>query len=347
MDKPIVVVGGGVAGLTVAEMLAENGVRCILVERETSIGGHVRDWSCMATDRCLRCFCCSVENLANYAIASDKIQLLTGWELASVVQSGNGGKRVHLRKVGSGEEKIEDASALVIATGFQLYDPQEKILWGHGRVEGVYTLAEVNSLMRHDTLSRFTNGCEGLRVAFFQCVGSRDANSGANYCSQHCCKSALRMALKLIHECPGLEVTIFYIDLQISGKYAGTLLKEALDKGVNLRQGVPGEITNPEGRLEVIVESQGLNRKEAFDRVILSIGQRPNQVRSMADQLGLSADDFGFIRSKSPLDSSRTEVQGVYVAGTSCGPKDIERTLEHAGQTAEAIMADLRKGKLR
>jgi heterodisulfide reductase subunit A len=144
-----------------------------------------------------------------------------------------------------------------------------------------------------------------------------------------------------------MDVTIFYIDLQISGKFAGALLNEALDKGVTLRQGVPGEITDHDGRLEVIVESQGLNHKQAFDRVILSIGQRPNPDRSMIDQIGLSQDNFGFVRSKSTLDATRTKVQGVYLAGTCCGPKDIEATLEHAGQTAEAIMADLRKGNLR
>ncbi|MBI5250455.1 MAG: CoB--CoM heterodisulfide reductase iron-sulfur subunit A family protein [Desulfomonile tiedjei] len=347
MDKPIVVVGGGIAGLSVAGMLAGNGMRCIIVEREASLGGHVRDWACMATDKCLRCFCCSAEDLVGYARSSDKIDVRTGWELSSVSLSSGGPKQAVLKRIGSAEEKTEEAAALVIATGFEPYNPGEKILLGHGRLDGVFTLAEMDSLLRRDMLSVFTRGRRGLRAAFFQCVGSRDANSGANYCSQYCCKAALRMALKLMHESPDISVTLFYIDIQLAGKYAGALLKAAEDKGVRLQQGVPGEITNSEDLLEVIVESQGLNRKEPFDRVILSIGERPSPKQSVLDQLGLPANEFGFVSSRDPLDNSRTAIPGVYVAGTCSGPKDIETTLEHAGQTAEVIMADLRKGALR
>jgi heterodisulfide reductase subunit A len=153
------------------------------------------------------------------------------------------------------------------------------------------------------------------------------------------------MSLKLIHELPGISVTLFYIDLQLAGKFGGQLLEAAKAKGVRLVQGVPGEIRNTKGTLDVIIESEGRNQTESFDRVILSIGQRPNTIGPYA-QLGLSADEFGFIRSKSILDSSRTEFKGVYVAGTCCGPKSIETTMEHAGQTAETIMADLRRGEI-
>jgi heterodisulfide reductase subunit A2 len=152
--------------------------------------------------------------------------------------------------------------------------------------------------------------------------------------------------LKLRHERPEIAVTLFYIDLQVAGKHAGTLLTEAEDKGVRLRQGVPGEIRTSEHELDIIIESEGRNQKESFDRVILSIGQRPNAILSVAG-LDLSADEFGFVRSKGSLDSSRTSVPGLYVAGTCTGPKNIEHTLEHAGQTAEAIMADLGEGRLR
>jgi heterodisulfide reductase subunit A2 len=345
-DKPSIIIGGGIAGLAVAKLLADNGMDCIIVEKSDSLGGRVRDWACMATDKCMRCFCCSVEDLVNYAHTSEKIHVRTGWELESIFPSERGARQVSLKRTGTTEEKIEEPAALVIATGFKPYDPCGKILWGHGRMEGVFTLAEVDSLLRVDKLALFTGDRDDLRVAFFQCIGSRDASSGGNYCSQYCCKAALRMALKLRHERPEIAVTLFYIDLQVAGKHAGTLLKEAEDKGVRLRQGVPGEIRNSEQVLDVITESEGRNRKDSFDRVILSVGQRPNAVQQLAES-GLSTDEFGFIQSKGPLDSSRTSVPGVYVAGTCTGPKDIEHTLEHAGQTAEAIMADLEGGKLR
>jgi heterodisulfide reductase subunit A-like polyferredoxin len=345
MDTSIVIIGGGIAGLTVAKLLAENGFKSTLVEQESALGGHVREWACMATDKCLRCHCCSVESLADYAIKSDKIDVRTGWKLASASSFRAGAKHTVLKQVGTTEENVQEASALVFTTGFTPYDPAEKILLGHGRIGGVFTLAEVDSMLRNDTLSYFAGDNRDLRVAFFQCVGSRDAVSGANYCSQYCCQVALRMALKLVHELPEISVTIFYIDLQLAGKYGGTLFENAKAKGIRMLQGVPGEIKDSQDKLQMIIESQGRNENESFDRVILSIGQRPKTLESLS-QLGLSADEFGFIQSRGLLDSSRTDVPGVYVAGSCCGPKNIENTLEHAGQTAEAIMADLRRGEI-
>ncbi len=349
VEKPVFIVGGGIAGLTVAKTLVDSGIPCAIVERDLNLGGHARQWACMATDRCQRCFCCLVEDLVRDINASQKANVMTGWDVSSVLASEGNGKQVSLKEIGTGKEIISDAQAVVFASGFVPYDPAEKLLWGHGRLEGVYTLAEVDALLRGDQLSQFIGAETGLRVAFFQCVGSRDASSGANYCSQYCCKAALRMALKLIHECPGIEITIFYIDLQLAGKYAGDLMKQAGQANVRLCQGVPGEIVQGSERaLEVIVEQQGKNVKERFDRVILSIGQRPASVMSsQAAQLGLAVNEFGFLKPLSTLDNSRTANPGIYVAGASSGPKDIEQTLEHAGQTAAAILEDLQGGTLR
>lgn len=345
IEKSVVIVGGGIAGLAVARTLADNGVRCTVVERDPGLGGHVGNWACMATDRCARCFCCSVEDLVASVRASDRIDVLTGWELSSIVAS-DGGKQVSMQRTATREERVADAAAVVLATGFEPYDPREKVFWGHGRLSGVYTLSEVDAMVREDALSQFAGCGSQLEVAFFQCVGSRDAASGANYCSQYCCKAALRMALKLLHDCPKLSVTVFYIDLQLAGKYAGELLRTAKDKNVRFRQGVPGEILDAGESLEVIVESDGRNQRERFDRVILSIGQRPNHLQGLSEPLGIPANEHGFMESKGALDSSRTVIPGIYLAGTCAGPKDIESTLEHAGQTAEAIIADLRRGQL-
>ena len=349
VETPVIIAGGGIAGLAVAKTLVESGTRCTIVERSPHLGGHVRDWACMATDRCQRCFCCEVEGLIREVRSSDMVEVLTGWEVSAVVPSDGPAKRFSLKETNSGEEVLADASALVLATGFEPYNPAERLLWGHGRLEGVSTLAEVDGLLRKDMLAEFAGDGSGLDVAFFQCIGSRDAGSGANYCSQYCCKGALRMALKLIHEHPKTTVTLFYIDLQVAGKYADELMEQAKAKNVRLRQGVPGEITkDPENRLEIIVEDQGRNVRECFDRVILSIGQRPRPgTAALADALGVPLNDFGFMEAGATSGGSRTAVSGVYLAGTCAGPKDIERTLEHAGQTVQAILADMRSGGAR
>jgi heterodisulfide reductase subunit A len=343
----MLIVGGGIAGVSVADALADAGLKSVIIERDPDIGGHVRNWPCMATDQCRRCFCCLIEDRVSEARSSALIEVMTGSELLSISPSAEGGKTARVRDGRTGAEEHLQVSAVVVAIGFQPYNPSEKVLWGYGRLEGVHTLAEVGAMLRADAAASLTGGSDKARVAFIQCVGSRDASVGADYCSQYCCKTALRTALKLLHECPGISVALFYIDLQIAGKYAGALLSEAQRKGVRLLQGAPGEITpNADNHLEVVVEQQGRNVRECFDRVILSIGQRPQTgVSSLAERLGISLNEFGFLATKSVLEDFRTAVPGVYAVGTCVKPMDIEKTLAHAGQCAAAIIADQQGGR--
>lgn len=344
-DRPVVIVGGGIAGLGVAKALADNNVECVIVEKSDRIGGKVRDWACMASSQCLRCFCCKGEDLADDVRSSPNVKIWRGREVASLVASPDGAlEKVKLRSVHDRAETEQNASAVVFAVGFEPYDPREKLLLGYGRLDGVMTLADLDSVVKNDDLESLAGGiADPLKLAFIQCVGSRDASIGAAYCSQYCCKGALRMALRLLNDHPNWEITIFYIDLQVAGKFAGSLLSTARNRNIRLVQGVPGEIVPAEdGLVELVTEQDGRNMRERFHRIILSIGQRPAaDTGDVCALTGLKTDQFGFLSPKGLLDSSRTDVPGVYLAGACSGPKDIEETLAHAGQTASAIMSDL------
>ena len=139
------------------------------------------------------------------------------------------------------------------------------------------------------------------------------------------------------------EITIFYIDLQVAGKFAGSLLEEARRHRIRLIQGVPGEIVQGgDNMLQIIREDAGRNVRESFHRIVLSIGQRPSpDSLAIAEMVGLETNEFGFFSSKDLLGGGRTGVARVYVAGTCSGPRDIEETLMDGGQTAAAIIADL------
>lgn len=348
IEKPIVVLGGGVAGLTVSKILAGNKIPCVIVERDYRLGGNAGNWACMATDQCLRCSACLSEDLVREIRGLSNVEVLTSWQLSAFSNSDATPMQIALKSTETSEEKRLQASGVVIATGFEPYDPQDKLLLGYGKHESVYTLSDLDSLIKRDVLADFMRGQDKLKAAFFQCVGSRDLSDGANYCSHYCCAGALRMALKLVHEYPGVEATIFYIDLQLAGKYAPELLKQAEDKNIKLRQGVPGEILFPEAGPEVVVEHDGRNVRESFDRIILSVGQRPSKSTQMlAGQLGLSENQFGFVDQAEASDPCRTSIPAVYLAGTCAGPKDIRRTIEHAGRTASEILVDIQKGILR
>lgn len=341
---PIVIIGGGVAGLAVAKGLSENGFASIIVEKEDRIGGKVVDWACMATDRCLRCFCCSVQDLIQSVMSSSNVSTLPGWELSGMGRENPFSLRIALQSRHDQEQRVYEAAAIVVATGFKPYDPTEKLLLGYGKLRGVFTLKDLNAFVREDNLAGFASGTEGpLRVAFVQCVGSRDKTIGADYCSQYCCQAALKMAIKMKSSCPDWEVVLFYIDLQLAGKMAPFLVNKASEMGISLMQGVPGEITElDDGILAIVRENNGVNTREHFHRVVLSIGQRPSDSTArIKDLLAIATDRFGFLGGRDFYHDARTSVPGVYVAGTCGAPMNVEETLMSAGRAAGAIIADL------
>jgi heterodisulfide reductase subunit A len=335
-----VIIGGGPAGLAVAQGLAENRIPSVILEKNGSLGGWAQEWPCLATDKCQRCFACMVDDLVEYAQESELIEIKLDNQCEQInVQAGD---LLITAQCGSESSPVQ-ASNIVLATGFEPYNPADKGFWGYGQLDGVLTLKDINHMLRENDLSGLaTNITEEPKVAFFQCVGSRDTSIGANYCSQHCCKAALKSALKLLNLFPHWEITIFYIDLQVAGKFASSLLDEARDKGIRLLQGVPGEINpGPTGKLEIIREDQGRNIKEYFDRIILSIGQRPR-----GDDLfngrayEMKSKDTGYFKTPNPVDPCRSSAPGIYLAGACQGPKDMEMTLQSAGRTVAAIVRD-------
>ncbi|MDQ1240335.1 MAG: heterodisulfide reductase subunit, partial [Thermodesulfobacteriota bacterium] len=196
MNKRVIIVGGGVAGLAVAEALDENGLSSVIIEKQETLGGHVQNWACMATDRCLGCFCCTVDDLIHKVLSSERITHQTGYELSQIIRNESKISKVGVRSLRDGTERLVDASALVVAVGFEPFDPSNKVFWGYGRLRGVMTLSDLNQIMMRDSIAQeMGNGNHPLHIAFFQCVGSRDTTVGANYCSQHCCKASLRMAV--------------------------------------------------------------------------------------------------------------------------------------------------------
>ncbi len=342
-NKSAVVIGSGVAGLTTARLLSLNGLDVTVLEQSSKIGGHVSDWSCKATTECQVCHCCSISDLAS-DIYESPVKLITDCELEQVTR-GSDGVITSVRIVDNQTRATQQipANVLVLSTGFETFDPSGKILWGYGTMSGVMTLAELDQIMREDRLSDLVADTNSTRIAFFQCVGSRDKSIGANYCSQYCCKAALRSAVQIKTLRPHWDLSVFYIDLQVAGKYASSLLENARRLGIELSQGVPGEINQEnEHKLSIIRERDGMNIKEEFDRIILSVGLRPGPSSERLSRItGVGLNQYGFFQKRNELDPNRTFVDGVYLAGACGGPMDIETTSLNAAAAASDIIHDL------
>ena len=230
--------------------------------------------------------------------------------------------------------------AIIVATGFDVFDARGKGSLGYGRYLNVLTGLDLERIFnREGCLKLPTNGKEPQNIAFIQCVGSRDESHG--YCSQICCKYAMRFASLIRYQSPDAQVTIFYIDLQSAGKGFAQFYREYRE-GIRFIRGVPVEVSQtPSGGLEVRFEdiSQGKVCREIFDAVILSVGISPKKDSwNLAKILGINLADDGFFDMKEALDSNETNMEGIFLAGTCQGPKDIPDSVAHGMAAASKVV---------
>jgi len=242
--------------------------------------------------------------------------------------------------------KLElDVGAIIVATGFEPFEAGEKGSLGYGRYPKVLTGPDLESMFRREGALKLPGGKQPKDIAFIQCVGSRDESRGSGYCSQVCCKYAIRFARLIKHQDPEAKVTIFYIDLQTAGKGFAEFFEEC--QGViRFARGVPVEVNEAPGdRLRVRVEdfAQGRQLEEVFDLVVLSTGITPRKDSwGLAKVLGINLDEYGFFESR---DGIETNVEGVFLAGTCQGPRDIPGSIAHGLAAAERAVPFL--GKVR
>lgn len=247
------------------------------------------------------------------------------------------------------EDKAErqklDVGSIIVATGFDVFNAGEIGCLSYGRYPNIVTGLDMERMFKNQgSLKLSGNGKQPEKVAFIQCVGSRDENHG--YCSQVCCKYAIRLARLITYQNPEAEVTVFYIDLQTAGKGFAQFYEECQDS-VRFVRGVPIEILEtPSKELEVRFENilQGKVERENFDLVALSVGIAPRKDSwNLAKVLGISLGEDGFFTTKEPCDSTKTNVDGIFLAGACQGPKDIPDSIAHGISAAERVMEVLQR----
>jgi heterodisulfide reductase subunit A len=186
-------------------------------------------------------------------------------------------------------------------------------------------------------LARPSDQTEPARLAFIQCVGSRNPQAGASYCSAVCCMASLKEALVAREiSAPGLESTLFYMDLRAQGKGYEGYLEQAQANGVRLvRSRVTAVTPGPPGVVLVrFTDAHGRPREQTFDMAVLSVGLRPGgTLPAWARRLGVELNEPGFFKT-SPLLQVTTTRTGVLVCGTAREPMDIPESVTTAGAAA-------------
>ncbi len=246
---------------------------------------------------------------------------------------------------------------IILATGYDLFDPHKIPQYGYGRLANVYTSLEFERLCN---AAGPTEGKIVLRdgvttpksVAIIHCVGSRDKRHNP-HCSAICCMSALKFG-HLVMEKTGAEVHSFYIDMRPLHKGYEEFYDRLLEEGMNFVRGRVAEVTDAarlpgeEGKLIIQVEDTllGKQRRIPVDMVILMAALEPRaDARDVALQFGISCSMAGWFTERHPkLDPVATMTEGIFIAGTCQGPKDIPDTVAQGAAAAARIQGMITTG---
>ncbi len=429
ITKRVLVIGGGVAGVTSALHLANAGYEVILVEKEGFLGGHMAKWDKLFPS--LDCSLCILGPLMTQVSTHPKIKVLTLSEITNIAGTpgsyevnihqeprfvdletcngcnkcleicpieepneynyGLGSRRAIIRPypnsvplapyidmetcvgcqscVGVCEKesiRFEDiehdhtfkVGAIIVATGFQPFNPQNLKEFGYERYPDVITAPEFERLLNPNGPSKGTiiqpsTGEIPKRVAFVQCVGSRDIRIGRPYCSRICCTYAIKEAVQLRIAQPDTEVFIFYTDMRTFGKGFEELYERAgREHGITFIRGRVAEVEEDPQTKKLLIRAEDTELCEPIelptDLVVLSVGVDPTPTNAkLATMLNIPLDENNFFLEKHPkLDPTGTYSTGIFLSGSAQGPKDIADTVSHAGLAAAQVSALLHRRKL-
>ena len=406
-DQNALVIGGGIAGLTAASELADQGFRVHLVEKSPAIGGSMSLISKTFPEE--DCTLCLRGPGIIEMMTKPGIEYHVNSSVKDVERTPSGFKvtyekqKVELdlsRKMGKGQpieaipissigvqeydlvykegatkdslqkvmdskcgnctslfpgatlsaweeagEKTLDVGAVVLATGFEDFDPSGIPKWGYGlpNVITQYQLARLIDPLgpTGGILARPSDAKTPKKIVMIQCVGSRDPEY-QSYCSKYCCMAAIKHASVIKKQRdPDTEITVLYRDIRASGYGFEALYNESKDLGVNYVHGDVDSVT-PSGNGLGVTYTDGMGESKSIDAdlLVLSTGMKPTEgSEALAELFNVELTDSGFYKEiDEKVANISTRAPGVYIAGTATGPKNIPDSIAQAG--AAAYMAN-------
>ncbi len=334
--KNVLVIGAGIAGITTALDIADRGITVHLVEKTSSIGGHVQRFCCKAVNNvCTKCGACLLKDKIDKLKISPNIKIYLNSNISDVSKSKD---RFSVQIKHGNKTSSVEIDAIVIASGFTPFDAATKGRFGYGRIPYVFTGLDIEECFKENVGVQYFEPLSNKipkQVAFIQCVGSRDPHLNKGYCSRVCCRYALRLAMMLREAFPEIKVDIFYMDIQSSGKEFNMLYDQCKDDSrIEFIKSIPTRAQEiPETKsVRVLYEDMAESKlaERDYDLLVLSIGIMPSEENQRIESLlGINTDKFGFFEPN---------VQGVFLSGACEGPKSISESIQHAEKTAVDVM---------
>lgn len=249
------------------------------------------------------------------------------------------------------DERVDiEVGAIILSPGFDEFNPSIKSEYGYKRFPNVVTSIEFERFLSASgpfkgEVRRPSDGKHPKKIAWIQCVGSRDPHIGKGYCSSVCCMYATKEAVIAKEHAPEMEATIFFMDMRAYGKDFDKYIERAKkDYGVRYIRSRVSHLKESPATRNLIIHyetEEGAMISEEFDLVVLSVGLEPvKEHREIAEVFGIDLNAYGFIQTDtySPLQTSKP---GIYVSGAFSGPKDVPETVAQASAAAAEASSTL------
>lgn len=330
----VVVIGGGVAGMQTAIALTELGIDSIIVEKNGQLGGKVCGWhklfpTMTPAKEVLVPLLQRVEELGiDVRLATEVLSISN-----NSVETSNG---------------VIDCQAIVICSGFDLFDATLKEEYGYGIYDNVITSADLERMMNNGKVA-LADGTQPHRIAFLHCVGSRDEKVQQRHCSKVCCVTGVKQAMEMRRWFPQSEIYNFYMDIRMFGSGYEEMYRSAQQEyGVQFIRGRISEAAPVlNGKVQIKAEDTLIGRplKMTVDLLVLLIGMTAGCSNGCwTRDVGLEQSDSHFLKPLNLFEGNVCSAQpNVFYAGTVTAPKTIGESLNEANVAAMRVAKYLGK----
>ncbi len=333
MGKHVVVIGGGAAGCVASGRLAREGFRVSLIEKDKHTGGNINNWFQLFPDRRKSS---EVTEFLRKELDHPLLEVSTGENINNIKNKNNS------FLITTNKRKLDEAQAVLIATGFDLFDARRKEEYGYGIYDNVITSSDLEKMFYSSEILT-SRGSVPKRIGMVHCVGSRDEKVGNFHCSKVCCVTAVKQAIELKEHLPETELICFYMDMRMFGPYYEELYRESQEKwGVNFIRGKVSETSeNIEGRLVIKAEDtlSGKPIRMEVDMLVLMVGMENSRSGlALKEYIDIESGVNGFFKTAdNHYGTNRSKLDGLFYAGACTSPMNITDTIAHARSAAVEI----------
>ena len=330
MSKKVIIIGGGTAGMQTAVKLSKQGYNPIIIEKEAELGGKLRGWHVLFPT-----FTPAIEILTKLKrkVVEAKIEILISTEVVALTKNS----------VTTSTGEILNCDAVVICSGFTLFDARIKEEYGYGIYDNVVTSAELESMFNGGGVV-CKDGSVPKRIAFLHCVGSRDEKVCQHHCSKVCCITGVKQAIEVKKTHPESDVFNFYMDIRMFGAGYEEMYREAqCDYNIHFVRGRISEASPTiDKRIQIKAEDTLTGRplRMSVDMLVLLVGMKSNDCNiKLAANEGLKLSDSGFMAPKDLFFGGvESNVDGIFYAGAVTSPKNIGESLNEGTIAAKAVV---------